>query len=234
VSHRRADSSTTTFVGLDVHKDSITSAVLVPGADLAAVDRFFPDRASIRKFIASLGDPNRVAVCYEAGPTGFWLSRQLSALGVDCVVVAPSLIPMPAGARVKTDRRDARRLAELHRVGQLTAIAVPTEAQEAIRDLSRTRSDLVIDRTRARHRLSKFLLRHDVVYRDGVQWTMRHEAWLSSLRFDEPALSLTFSRYRSVLCGMDAQLRAVEGDLKGYLTEGPSPRPSRASVATGA
>jgi transposase len=221
VSHRQADSSTSTFVGLDVHKDSITSAVLAPGADRPVVDRFFPDRASIRRFFDALGDPSHVAACYEAGPTGFWLSRYLHALGVDCIVVAPSLIPVAAGARIKTDRRDARRLCELHRVGQLTAINVPTEAQEAIRDLCRTRSDLVTDRTRARHRLSKFLLRHDLVYREGTQWTMRHDAWLGSQRFDDDALRLTFLRYRSVLSGLDAELRAVEGDLKGFLTDGP-------------
>lgn len=220
MSHRQSDPATT-YVGLDVHKNSITSAVLVPGADTAVVDRIFPDEASIKRLVAGLGDPKGLAVCYEAGPTGYSLARLLGRLGVACEVIAPSLIPVSAGARVKTDRRDARRLAELHRVGQLTAVRIPTEAEEAIRDLCRTRTDLVIDRTRARHRLLKFLLRHNMVFRDGSHWTLRHEAWLAKVRFDDQALTRTYARYRSVLSALTAELAAVEGDLKTYLTEGP-------------
>jgi transposase len=220
MSHRHLHPDTT-FVGLDVHKDSITSAVLVPGADVAVIDRFFPDETSIRRFVAGLGDPALVFACYEAGPTGYDLARLLSALGASCEVIAPSLIPMAAGARVKTDRRDARRLAELHRVGQLTPIRIPSEAEEAVRDLCRARADLVIDRTRARHRLLKFLLRHGVVFREGAHWTMRHEAWLAKVRFEEQALTRTYARYRSVLAGVDAELAAVEGDLRCYLEDGP-------------
>lgn len=142
-------------------------------------------------------------------------------MGIACEVIAPSLIPMASGARVKTDRRDARRLAELHRVGQLTAVRIPTEVEEAIRDLCRTRSDLVTDRTRARHRLVKFLLRHNVVFRDGSHWTMRHEAWLAKVVFDDEALTRTYARYRSVLSALDAELAAVEGDLKCCFESGP-------------
>jgi transposase len=218
--HRQSDSATT-FVGLDVHKNSITSAVLAPGAEVAVIDRFFPDEPSIRRFVGQLGDPRALSVCYEAGPTGYALARLLERMGVDCEVIAPSLIPMMAGARVKTDRRDARRLAELHRVGQLTPVRIPTEAEEAIRDLCRTRSDLVTDRTRARHRLIKFLLRHNVVFREGSHWTMRHEAWLAKVTFDDEALSRTYARYRSVLSGLDAELAAVEADLRCYFEEGP-------------
>lgn len=220
MSHRQVDSATT-FVGLDVHKNSITSAVLVPGAETPVVDRIFPDEASIKRLVGGLGDPKSLAVCYEAGPTGYALARLLERMGVACEVIAPSLIPTPAGARVKTDRRDARRLAELFRAHQLTAVRIPTEAEEAIRDLCRTRSDLVIDRTRARHRLVKFLLRHNVVFRDGSHWTMRHEAWLAKVRFGDDALTRTYARYRSVLCALDAELAAVEADLRRYLGEGP-------------
>ena len=102
MSHRHLHPDTT-FVGLDVHKSSITSAVLVPGADVAVVDRFFPDEASIRRFVTGLGDPAHVSVCYEAGPTGYHLARLLWRLGTSCEVIAPSLIPVAAGARVKTD-----------------------------------------------------------------------------------------------------------------------------------
>lgn len=220
MSHRLSESCTT-FVGLDVHKSSITSAVFLPGSDTAVVDRFFPDEPSIKRFVDSLGDPGKVAACYEAGPTGYALARLLERLGVACEVIAPSLIPQAAGARVKTDRRDACRLAELYRVGQLTPVRIPTEAEEAIRDLCRTRSDLVIDRTRARHRLVKFLLRHNTVFRDGTHWTMRHEAWLAKVRFDDEALTRTYTRYRSVLSAMDAEMAAVESDLKCYLEQGP-------------
>lgn len=218
--HRQGNSDTT-FVGLDVHKSSITSAVLVPGADVAVIDRIFPDEASIKRLVLGLGDPRTVAVCYEAGPTGYALARLLERMGVVCEVIAPSLIPMAAGARVKTDRRDARRLAELYRVGQLTPVRIPTEPEEAIRDLCRTRSDLVIDRNRARHRIIKFLLRHGVVFRDGSHWTMRHEAWLAKVRFGDEALTRTFARYRSVLCALDAEMAAVEADLRAYLAQGP-------------
>jgi len=218
--HRQSQSGRT-FVGLDVHKNSITSAVLRPGDEVAVVDRFFPDEPSVRRFVAALGDPAQLQVCYEAGPTGYALARLLERLGVSCEVIAPSLVPVAAGARVKTDRRDAIRLAELYRVGQLTPVRVPTEAEEAIRDLCRTRSDLVTDRTRARHRLLKFLLRHGVVFRDGAHWTLRHEAWLAKVRFEDEALTRTYIRYRSVLSGTEAELEAVESDLKRYLAEGP-------------
>jgi transposase len=209
------------FIGLDVHKDSITSAVLEPGRDSAVVDRFFHDEASIRRFISSFENRAVLRSCYEAGPTGYDLQRLLTRLGVACEVIAPSLIPITPGARVKTDARDARRLAQLHRAGELVAVAVPNPKEEAIRDLARQRADLVIDRTRARHRLSKFLLRHGEVFRGASQWTITHETWLSQRRFEEPALATTFSHYRSVLSALEAHLGAVEGDLVPYMSAGP-------------
>lgn len=222
MSHRHLHHpDSTTYVGLDVHKDSITSAVLGPGSDVAVLDRFAHDEASIRRFVAALGPRASVSACYEAGPTGYPLARFLNGLDIDCQVIAPSLIPVPAGARVKTDRRDARRLVTLLRAGQLTSVHVPSEADEAIRDLCRARASLVTDRTRARHRLAKFLLRHGVVYRDGSQWTLRHEAWLAKIRFDDPALRRTFARYRSTLTGLDTELASIESDLGTYFETGP-------------
>ena len=205
MSHRLSQSCTT-FVGLDVHKSSITSAVLTPDADSPVVDRFFPDEPSIERLVKGLGDRSKVAVCQEAGPTGYALARLLERLGVSCEVIAPSLVPVAAGARGTTDRRDAWRSAELYGVGQLTAVRIPTEAEEAIGDLCRTRSDLVTDRTRARHRLITFLLRHNVVFRDGTHWTMRHEMWLAKVRFDDEALARTYARYRPVLSALDAEV----------------------------
>ena len=141
-------------VGMDVSKDAIAVAVLSPDRDVAEVDKIFHDEESIRRLIKRLGRPSGLWACYEAGPTGYELHRLLTSMGVRCDVVAPSLIPKGSGDRVKTDRRDSRRLAGLHRAGELTAVAVPTPAQEAVRDLCRTRGDMVEDLTRARNRLA--------------------------------------------------------------------------------
>ena len=117
------------------------------------------------------------------------------------------------GDKVKTDKRDCRRLARPHRAGELVAIRIPTPTEEAVRDLCRTRGDMVEDLTRARNRLSKFLLRHSRVWRGGSPWTHKHEAWLAAQTFSEPALAATFSHYRAVVLTRDAQLGAVEDDL---------------------
>ena len=154
-------------LGMDVSKDSIAVAVLSPDRDTAEVDKIFHDTDSVRRLVKRLGKPKEIWACYEAGPTGYDLQRLLTSMGVRCDVVAPSLIPKGSGDRVKTDRRDARRLAGLHRAGELTPIAIPTPAQEGVRDLCRTRGDMVQDLTRARNRLSGFLLRHSVVWRGG-------------------------------------------------------------------
>ena len=140
----------------------------------------------MRRLVGRLGDPGRLRACYEAGPTGFELARLLHRMGVSCQVIAPSLIPTAPGDKVKTDKRDCRRLARLHRAGELVAIRIPTLAEEAVRDLCRTRADMVADRTRARHRLSKFLLRHGCIWRGGNPWTQAHERWLGGQHFDEP------------------------------------------------
>jgi transposase len=134
-------------------------------------------------------------------------------MGVRCEVIAPSLIPTAPGDRVKTDRRDCRRLARLHRAEELVAIRIPTVAEEAVRDLCRARADMVADRTRARHRLSKFLLRHGRPWRGGNAWTLTHERWLLSQGFHQPALAATYAHYRAVLAGRDAQLEAIQADL---------------------
>lgn len=209
-----------THVGLDVHRDSISVAVLEPDHETPVATRIFHDDASVRKLIGSFPDQARIRACYEAGPTGYELHRLLDRLGVRCDVIAPSLIPRAPGDRVKTDRRDARRLALLHRAGQLVAIRVPAPQEEAVRDLCRARADMVEDRTRARHRLSKFLLRHGRVFREGSAWTMGHDRWLSAQRFDDRALEVTYDHYRAVLEVRDSAIRAVEADLSTYL-DGP-------------
>jgi transposase len=139
--------STPTFLGLDVHKNTISAGILRPGEDVADVEKISSDDDAVRRLVARLGSPRRLRACYEAGPTGYELARLLTSLGVACQVIAPTLIPTAPGDRVKTDKRDCRRLARLHRAGELVAIRVPTVAEEAVRDLCRARADMVIDRT---------------------------------------------------------------------------------------
>jgi transposase len=151
--------------------------------------RLSPKTAAIVDWVAGL--PGPVAVTYEAGPTGFGLARALDAAGVRCVVVAPSKLERPPGDRVKTDRRDAERLARLLRIGELPGVRVPTETEEAARDLVRAREDARGDLMRARHRLSKLLLRHGLIWENSA-WTGAHEAWLRSLQFDRTGVQLAF------------------------------------------
>lgn len=165
-----------TSVGLDVHARSVAAAAIdgVTGELLQA--RLTPDHGQILSWLRRL--PGPIAVAYEAGPTGFGLYRHLRAAGIDCVVAAPSKLQRPSGDRVKTDMKDAVHLARLLRLGEITGVAVPTVDQEAARDLVRAREDCRGDLMRARHRLSKLLLRHGMVYSGGHAWTGKHEQWL--------------------------------------------------------
>jgi transposase len=210
------------YLGLDVHRDTISVGILEPDQQVPAVDRIPHDEPSVRRLVGRLGDRRRLRACYEAGPTGFELARLLHSMQVRCEVIAPSLIPTAPGDKVKTDKRDCRRLARLHRAGELVAIRIPTVQEEAVRDLCRTRADMVDDRTRARHRLSKFLLRHGRAWRGGASaWTQAHERWLLGQQFDEPALAATYRHYRAVLQSRDAQLDAIEADLAGWYDRPP-------------
>ncbi len=136
--------------------------------------------------------PGMVEVAYEAGPTGFGLARALLAAGMVCHVLAPSKMERPSAARVKTDRRDAEWIARLVRIGELPTVTIPSQAQEAARDLVRAREDVRGDLMRARHRLSKLLLRQGIVYDDGSAWTGAHEKWLRSMTFDKPGVKFAF------------------------------------------
>jgi len=208
-------------LAMDVHKKSISTAVLEPGVTSVAMDRIGTDDESVRRLVARFADPSRVWACYEAGPTGYELARWLRMVGMRCEVIAPSLIPTAPGDRVKTDKRDAQRLARLFRAGQLTAVRVPTPVEEAVRDLCRAREDMVIDRTRARHRLDKFLLRHGRIWRGGSNWTVKHESWIRAQRFDEPAMTDTFNHYLAVLSARDAAVAAIEADLWPWTEQPP-------------
>jgi transposase len=205
-----------------VHRDSIWVAVLGPGHDAPTVDRIAHDEPSVRRLVAQFPNPRRLRACYEAGPTGYDLARLLDRLDVPCQVIAPTLIPTAPGDRIKTDSRDCRRLARLLRAGELVAVRVPTVAEEAVGDLCRARADLVADRSRARHRLSKFWLRHGQVWRGGATaWTVAHERWLLAQRFDDPALAATYGHHRAVLEVRDAQLEAIEADLASWYDKPP-------------
>ena len=174
----------------------------------------------IRRLIRKLRKRVPVACAYEAGPTGYALQRELEAAGIPCLVAAPSLIPVQQGNRIKTDHRDARKLAELLRAGLLTPVHPPTEDEEAVRDLCRCREDAQQDLVRTRHRLSKFLLRRGLVFRDGWNWSQKHRYWLHSLTFERPAGRVVFEDYilaveqqEARLAGLDEQLAAVaEGE----------------------
>jgi transposase len=165
-----------TSVGLDVHARSVAAAAIdgVTGELIQA--KLTPSHEHIRSWVQDL--PGPVAVTYEAGPTGFDLYRALTAAGVRCEVAAPSKLQKPSGDRIKTDAKDAVHLARLLRLDEITAVAIPSADQEAARDLVRAREDCRGDLMRARHRRSKLLLRHGIVYYDGEAWTGRHDAWL--------------------------------------------------------
>lgn len=152
-----------------------------------------------------------VRVCYEAGPCGFALMRQLeTAAPPVCEVVAPSLIPVRPGERIKTDRRDAMKLVRLFRADELTAVHSPTEAEEAVRDLLRCREDAKGDLMRARHRLSKFVLRRGFVYTGGSAWTQEHNQWLARLSWELAGDEETFEDYRVAISQLEARIRALD------------------------
>jgi transposase len=188
--------SSLVYVGLDVHKDSIVIAVARGCQECAEAWKTIPyDGLRLRKALATLvHDRKSLRVCYEAGPTGFGLCRRLREAGIDCMVVAPSLIPGKPGDRVKTDRRDARKLAHYLRSGDLTEVHVPDEAVEAIRDLERARDDAKCAERVARHQLGKFLLRHDRHW-DMKTWTKKHLDWIRVQKFDHAAEQLTLADY---------------------------------------
>ncbi len=188
----------TTYVGLDVHKDTMAVAVLSPGGTGCLQWTEGHNAESIRRLARHLlrEAPGPVACCYEAGPTGYFLQRKLRSLGVGCTVVAPSLTPIKPGARIKTDRRDAKKLAELHRAGLLTEVHPPSETDEAFRDLCRCRGQAQRDLLRAQHRMSKFLLRRHIIYRETKHpWGTRHMAWIRALHFDDSSSQATFETY---------------------------------------
>jgi len=206
----------TVTAALDVHKDSIRLAAV--SSDELVDERTLPyDHAVVGRALARWPG---VRVCYEAGPTGFGLYRQLRERGFACQVVAPGLVPARPGERVKTDRRDARKLARLHAAGLLEAIEVPSPEREAARDLVRCREQARLDRMRERHRTSKFMLRNERRL-PGRSWGLTRRAWLSAQRFERPAQQATLESHLHALDIADARIERLEREIRALSEQGP-------------
>jgi transposase len=209
-----------TFIGLDVHKASISVAV-AQGTRGGEVRHWgsVPNRPDqIRKLVDKLAaGRTRLHFCYEAGPCGYGLHRHLVEMGHDCIVVAPSLIPIKAGDRVKTDRRDALMLAKLHRAGELTAVWVPDAAHEAMRDLVRARATAMRVAGKARQHLQGFLLRHGRIYPGKKGWTGAYRRWLSLVRFTHPAQQIVLQDYIDAVADAEARVERLTGQIAGLL-----------------
>ena len=203
------------WVVFDVHKNSLVAGVLPAAGGSPEVTRLENTERAVRRFVDRLGGPGGLAVAYEAGPCGYDLYRLLARVGAACDVIAPSLVPVRAGDRVKTDRRDAQRLVRLYRAGELSFVAPPSPEQEGLRDLVRCRDDLRRARTAARHRVAKQLLRHGHIYREGKKsWTKQHQAWVRAQRLSDPLARRAFEHMLCHLDGIDAQLAALDHELE--------------------
>lgn len=204
------------YVGLDVHKATIAVSVASGTSDEV---RYFGDipntTEAVNKLIQQLRkDASTLSFCYEAGPCGYGLYRQLSDLGWQCHVVAPSLIPKKPGDRIKTDRRDSMMLARLHRAGELTPVWVPDGAQEALRDLTRAREDMKHLQRQAKQRLLAFLLRHSVRYAGKSNWTLAHYRWLEAVKFEQPVQQIVFQEYVDTVKAMTKRVTSMDEHIE--------------------
>ena len=209
----------TTIIAFDQHAATTVAAVLLPGQQRPMIHHLTSDSPMLLRFVQRVRRAGPIQCCYEAGPCGFELQRALVAQHSPCDVIAPSLIPRRPGDRIKTDRRDAAQLALLYRAGTLTAIHIPTEQEEAARDLLRCREDIRADLLRARHRLSHFLLRHGRRFTATKKaWTTRHAEWLQAQRWPLPALEQTHRAYVRAVDEGVARLHSVDQELRDLLT----------------
>jgi transposase len=209
--------SSTLFIGMDVHKESIAVAYVAQdhGAEVIYLGTIGTRRCDIDQLIRKMqSKAKHLVFVYEAGPCGYWRYRDLSKKGYDCWVVAPSLIPKKAGDRVKTNRRDAVQLARLARSGDLTSVYVPKVEDEAIRDLSRAREDTLSDLKDAKFRLKAFLLRHDIRYTGRANWSPAHLRWLSEVVCQTPAQQIVFQEYVRAITEHTERLQRLEQELQ--------------------
>jgi transposase len=202
------------YAGLDVDSERIAVAVAEPEGEVRSLGSIPNRDESVRRLIRKLGPASQLRVCYEAGPHGYGLYWLLSTLGVHCDVVAPTLIPVKSGDRVKTNRRDAEKLARCYRSGDLTAVWVPDAAHESLRDLVRAREAAKKDQLRARHRLGKFLLRRGLRAAAGVtSWTAKHLLWVKTLHFEHAAQEAAFLDYLHEVEHVAERVARLEGAI---------------------
>src|SRR5438477_509196 len=211
------------YLGLDIDSEKIAVAVAEPGGEVRSLGTIPNREDSVRRLVKKLGPASRLRACYEAGPHGYSLYWQLSKLGVRCDVVAPTLVPVKSGDRVKTNRRDAEKLARCYRSRDLTAVWVPDAAHEALRDLVRARETAKKDQLRARHRLGKFLLRHGRQRPEGVKvWTKKHREWIKShVRFEQPALEATLADYLEEVDHVGNRITKLETAIDEAIQQAP-------------
>jgi len=211
------------YLGLDVHKDCMATVVAEEGRTGQVRDTgvISNDLHALEKWIARLrkahGKEVLLRACYEAGPCGFGIARRLRQLGVECEVVAPSMTPTRTGDRVKTDKRDARKLARLLRAGELTAVYIPEATDETMRDLCRARSDAVDDRRLSRHRLKGFLLRHGYRYQGKSAWSAAHERYLRELVLPHPAMKVILEEYLQAIAAAGERIERCEMGMRDLL-----------------
>lgn len=196
------------YVGLDVHKDTIAIAVAETGqGEVRSLGNFPSDWPTLQKHLQKIATGYSLKICYEAGPTGYNLYRRLVEAGYDCVVIAPSKVPHKPGDRVKTDRRDAMKLARCLRAGDLTPVYVPEPEVEALRDLERTRENAKKAEIAAKNQLSKFLLRYGIIWNEGSSWTRKHFEWLRKQEFKLAAQQIA---YKDCLLAVEIAMERVE------------------------
>lgn len=212
----------TTYVGIDAHKKDLFVAMLVGTGATPVTWQVANEPTAVRRLVKKLEReaPGPVHVCYEAGPCGYALQRQLTTARVACQVIAPALIPRKPGERIKTNRRDARKLVELHRAGLLTQVRPPTPEDEAVRDLCRARDDAREDLQRARHRLGKLLLRRGLHY-PGRNWTRAHRTWIDTLRWSQAAERVVVEDYLLAIDHVEARLLELDAQLTNIATTEP-------------
>jgi transposase len=209
------------YVGMDVHKETIAVSVApFGGGEVRYLGEIANTPQAIAKLVKQLRkDGADLKFCYEAGPCGYGIHRQLSELGWECQVVAPSLIPRKAGDRVKTDRRDSLSLARLHRAGELTAVWVPDGAQEALRDLTRAREDVKHLQKQAKQRLLAFLLRHGRNYEGKSNWTKAHYNWFEAQKFEQAVQQIVFQEYVDMVKAMDKRVESLDKQIQSAASE---------------
>lgn len=208
--------TSTTFIGLDAHKETIVAAIRYPRRKEPEIVELANTEQSLRRFVRQLRKrtSSQLRACYEAGPLGFSLMRNLEKLGVETSVIAPSKIPAKPGDRVKTDRRDAKKLVDLFRAELLTEVHPPSEEDEAVRDLCRARQQAKESETAAKHRLNKFLTRRNKQYPGRSRWTVEFWKWLKELQFEHEADRFTFDHYVAVLENWAEQIKALDAKIE--------------------